>query len=108
MQAILNRSLMAAICMGSLIVSTQSWADVSKMVNETETQAAVKMQMQCSIKPCNAQSEAKKPNNELAKQQHEHSPEMVQKVQSSGVDLAHVMMKMDHSKMTMPVTTPSK
>ena len=105
MRAILPRSLINMVCMGSLIIATQSWADASKMPNKTDTQTAEKMPMQCSIKPCNAQHETKKSNNEHAEQQHVHSTEMAQTTQSSGVDMAHVMMKMDHSNMTMPVAS---
>ena len=102
MRAILQRSLIKVICMGTLIIANQSWAEASKTPNKTDPQAAVAMQ--CSIKPCNAQHEAKKSNNEHAEQQHVHSTEMAQTTQSSGVDMAHVMMKMDHSKMLMPAT----
>lgn len=107
MRVILPRSLVKVICLGTLIIATQSWADASKIPNETDSQAAVKMQMQCSIKPCNAQNEAKKSNNDHAEQQHVPSSDMAKYAQSSGVDMAHVMMKVDHSKMTMPAT-PSK
>ncbi|MCT9977897.1 hypothetical protein M2R48_06110 [Acinetobacter sp. I-MWF] len=108
MRAILQRSLIKVICMGTLIIANQSWAEASKTPNKTDPQAAVAMQ--CSIKPCNVQHEAKKTNNESAKQAHVDSLEMAQKAQSSGVDMAHVVMKMDHSKMIKPATsvTPSK
>jgi len=107
MRVILHRSLIKVFCMGTLMIATQSWADASKIPNKTDPQAAVKMQMQCSLKPCNAQNEAQKPTNDHAEQQHVHSSDMAQNAQSSGVDMAHVMMKMDHSKMMMPAT-PSK
>ena len=108
MRAILQRSLIKVICMGTLIIANQSWAEASKTPNKTDPQVAVAMQ--CSIKPCNVQHEAKKTNNESAKQAHVDSLEMAQKAQSSGVDMAHVVMKMDHSKMIKPATsvTPSK
>lgn len=105
MRAILQRSLMRVICLGTLMITTQSWADASKMLNKTDPQTVEKTPIQCSIKPCNAQHEAKKSNNEHAEQQHVHSTEMAQTTQSSGVDMAHVMMKMDHSNMTMPTTS---
>ena len=105
MRAILQRSLMSMICLGTLMITTQSWADASKMLNKTDPQTVEKTPIQCSIKPCNAQHEAKKSNNEHAEQQHVHSTEMAQTTQSSGVDMAHVMMKMDHSNMTMPTTS---
>ena len=105
MRAILQRSLMSMICLGTLMITTQSWADASKMLNKTDPQTAEKMSMQCSIKPCNAQHEAKKSNNEHAEQRHVHSSVMAQNAQSSGVDMEHVMMKMDHSNMTMPTTS---
>lgn len=114
MRAILQRGLIKVICMGTLIIANQSWAEASKTPNKTDPQVAVAVAvavaMQCSIKPCNVQHEAKKPNNESAKQAHVDSLEMAQKAQSSGVDMAHVVMKMDHSKMIKPATsvTPSK
>ncbi|ENV17440.1 hypothetical protein [Acinetobacter guillouiae] len=54
MRAILQRSLMSVICLGTLMITTQSWADASKMLNKTDPQTVEKTPIQCSIKPCNA------------------------------------------------------
>jgi len=42
MRAILQRSLMSVICLGTLMITTQSWADASKMLNKTDPQTVEK------------------------------------------------------------------
>lgn len=106
MKVILRRGLTTLMCVGTLIVGTQSWAGDSKTVLATsaDVKTTVKTQEQCS-KPCKMMGDEKAQNDEHKQHQHGNSSEMSQMDHSKMTNMDHSMMNMDHSKMNMSGTT---
>ncbi|WHR57210.1 hypothetical protein [Acinetobacter haemolyticus] len=111
MKILLRRSLTTLVCIGTLIVGTQSWAADAKQGTNvvSEIKADSKTQEKCQ-KPCNMKNDEKTQQDHS---QHEHGnmaqmdhSKMMNMDQSKMGNMDHSnMMNMDHSKMNMSNTS---